>query len=187
MKRLYFIADDVQTLLQAKSTLNSIAQKDIDLHVWGRDREALIKNALPPLEPLAQSDIIHSGEQGALFGVIAGILVGGVLTVTNPFGIDTGFLPFLLVVVLFTFFGSWLGGLIGASSDNYQLEKFHSKVDAGKYVVQLDLAQNVSEQAVAQLKKGAPKLAYAGEADAWNNPLRGSFLKHTAHGHRNRR
>lgn len=187
MKRLYFIAEDLQTLLLAKAALKNVEQRDIDMHVWGRDRATLVENALPPLEPLAQSDIVHSGEQGALFGLLAGVMVGGLLAVIDPMGLDLGFMPFLFVSILFTLFGSWLGGLIGASSDNYQLEQFHSKVDAGQYVLQLDLAQSIADKVVSDLKQGAPKLSYAAEADAWNNPLRGSFFKHTSHGHCNAR
>jgi hypothetical protein len=185
MRRLYFIAGDLQTLLKAKASMVQMNKEELALHVWGRDHEVLINNNLPPLDPLAQSDIVHSGEQGALYGLLAGIIGGVVLSMTNPFGAEVGMLPFIMCLILFTFFGSWLGGLVGASSDNYQLERFHDQVDAGQYVMQVDVAQNYTDTLMAEMQAAAPGLVFAGENDAWNNPFKGSFVKHMSHGHSN--
>jgi len=185
MKRLYFIAKDLQTLLQAKAGIEGLNDQDMDLHVWGRNREVLVTHDLRPLDAVSQSDVVHSGEQGALMGCVAGMVLGAILMVAEPFGLETGFLPFVFVTILFTLFGSWLGGLVGVSSDNYQLERFHEQVDAGYYIMQLDVAQNALDNTVAHLARQAPELVYSGETDAWDNPLRGSFVKHVPHGHVN--
>ena len=187
MRRLYFVAENLQTLLRAKKEFNQLDIHSVDVHVWGRNRQEILANDLNPMTPMDQSDLIHSGEQGALMGCCAGFVLGLVLIVLEPFGMKLGFGTLFLTTVFITLFGSWVGGLVGIGSDNYQLEPFHQRIDDGQYLLQLDADQQKTEAIINSLKSTVPKLKFAGENDGWNNPLRGSFVKHMSNGHYNNR
>lgn len=187
MRRLYFIAENLQTLLRAKQEFNNLNIQSVNVHVWGRNRQEIMDNDLNPMPPVDQSDLIHSGEQGALMGCCAGFVLGLVLIVLEPFGMSLGFGTLFLSTVFVTMFGSWVGGLVGIGSDNYQLEPFHQRIDEGQYVLQLDADQQKTDTVISRLKASVPKLKFAGENYGWNNPLRGSFVKHLSNGHYNNR
>lgn len=187
MSRLYFLAENLQSIVNAKSIFNRLEIPGLDIHVWGRNRQQIVEQDLNPLAPMDQSDLIHSGEQGALLGCGMGFIIGmGVIAAAPPqLGLGVGTL--LLVTAFITLFGSWVGGLVGMASDNYQLEPFHQQVDDGQFLVLLDTEADKADRVIRDLTQAVPTLHYAGENDSWNNPLHGSFVKHRSNGHYNSR
>ena len=42
---------------------------------------------------------------------------------------------YFFVVVVFTLFGAWVGGLTGIDKENKKLKRFHDDIEAGKYLI----------------------------------------------------
>ena len=53
----------------------------------------------------------------------------------EPFGPDTPKMVYFAVVVVFTMFGAWVGGLTGIDKENKKLKRFHDDIEAGKFLI----------------------------------------------------
>jgi hypothetical protein len=87
---------------------------------------------------LQELDIIRSGELGVIAGLAVGALLVAVIMISN-FGQNVHWLWLAAAVDFFACFGAWMGGLIGISSANYKIKKFHNHVEAGQYLLLIDV------------------------------------------------
>ena len=56
----------------------------------------------------------------------------------------------LFVIVVFTLFGAWVGGLTGIDNENKKLRRFHDDIEAGKFLV-LIYARKEQEQLIRDM------------------------------------
>jgi hypothetical protein len=79
----------------------------------------------------------------------------------EPFGPETPKIVYFAVVVVFTLFGAWEGGLTGIDKENKKLRRFHQDIEAGKYLI-LIYAGKEQEQIIREMmreKHGDTRLA----------------------------
>lgn len=141
MKRLYYLVSDLHRTKEITSHLKGMGVGSSNLYVWSNDVTGLKEQDINPVGFVDKLDIVHSGEQGAILGLIFGVLFCVGIAIFEPFSVDVGWAVAGLVVILMTLFGAWVGGMIGTSVDNYKLSKFHNKIDQGKHLVVVEVGQ----------------------------------------------
>ena len=72
---------------------------------------------------------------GAACGLVVGLIVAGIFSVAQPFETPMPLIAYAGIVFLFTCFGAWQGGLVGISTENKKLRRFHDDIEAGRYLI----------------------------------------------------
>ncbi len=139
MKRLYYLTDNIEAAEQLSERLHKDGITDWNFHVLGKDKANIVKHHLHSTTPLQELDIIRSGERGVITGLAVGMLFVAVMMMTSNFGQNVHWLWLAAAVGFFASFGAWVGGLIGISSVNYKIKKFHNHIEVGQYLLLIDV------------------------------------------------
>lgn len=135
MKCMYYLAPSLVSTHQVSDDLHAVGVEDWLLHVVSKDEEGLKKEKIHSSNWLETTDILRDGFIGANFGFIGGVLGAGALMLFEPFGPNIPGVVYFFIVVVGTLFGAWVGGLTGMDSENRKLRRFHSEIEAGKYLI----------------------------------------------------
>jgi len=139
MKRLYYLTDNIAAAEQLSERLSYEGITNWNFHVLGKDKANIVKHHLHGTTPLQELDIIRSGERGAIVGFVAGVLFIAATPMADNFVQDVHGLWSVAGVGFFALFGAWVGGLIGVSTENYKIAKFHNHIEAGQYLLLIDV------------------------------------------------
>lgn len=172
MKRLYYLTDTIDSTEQIAKDLQQSGITHWNLHVLSRDVDGLYRHHIHGANTLHRLDLIHSGEQGALIGVIIGLCIGATLFFANPFGITLDALGISAVVLVFTLFGTWVGGLFGLAHENYKIRRFHNDLKAGQYLIMVDFKKVLEKSVKALMATRHPEARFAGRDSTWINPFK---------------
>lgn len=171
MRRLYYIADDVETTRQVSDTIHAEGVSDHDFHVVARDEAGLYTHRIHSATTYQQLDVIHSGERWAMGGAAIALLVVVLLHLLAPWGVRPDLLSGAALVLLGGLFGAWQGGMIGMSRENYKLAPFHHDLEAGRYLIMVDVPANREGDVRDALRDRFPGLRQAGEDSTLVNPF----------------
>lgn len=139
MKRLYYLADNLDIVDDVAQTLQREGISGWNFHVLSRDDAGLYNHHLHSATPLQQRDIIRGGERGALTGLCGGILFAIVLLQILELSTVHSALVSAVAIAIPTLFGAWAGGLVGLSLDNYKIARFHDDIAAGRALLMIDV------------------------------------------------
>jgi hypothetical protein len=135
MKCFYYLAPTLDSTHQISDDLHDVGVLDWFLHIIAKDEAGLKREHLHSSNYLETTDIIRDGLIGANLGFIIAVIAAGLVMVLEPFGPDTPKMVYFAVVVVFTMFGAWVGGLTGIDKENKKLKRFHDDIEAGKYLI----------------------------------------------------
>lgn len=168
MRRLYYIADDLPTTQAISETLHEEGITDWNFHVVAKDEGGLYRHQIHSATPIQQLDIVHTGERFAMIGAVVGLVGGGIAYYSAS-------LP-LLSVFAFTLasalFGAWLGGMVGLSRENYKLEPFHDEIEAGRYLLMVDVQKESKARVREIMNMGFPRVRFCGKDSTVINPFK---------------
>jgi hypothetical protein len=173
MFRLYYLINDIETTKQAYKDLEREGVSENNIHVWSKDEAGLKRRHLHSLGFIEKNDLIRSGEQGAMIGIVCGLLLASILSIIDPFKLEMSLMASMLIVVLVMMFGAWAGGLIGFSHDNYKLAKFHDSIAIGKYLLIADVTSEQERNVRASMDKYHNRVSMEGKDTTYTNPLEG--------------
>lgn len=74
------------------------------------------------------------------------------------------------VVLLFSCFGAWVGGLVGVSSENYKIRRFHDDIEAGALLIMVDVSLD-QRRAVRDVIDEFDQIREAGEDSTLITPF----------------
>ena len=139
MKRLYYLSNNIDVVERLSDELHERGITDWNFHVMGKDKANMVRHHLHTTTPLHELDIVRSGERGVLAGFVVGLLITCYVALFTSFGESMGLIVQIGSVVLFSLFGAWVGGLVGVSNENYKIRRFHSAIDAGNFLIMVDV------------------------------------------------
>jgi hypothetical protein len=174
MKRLYYLTDSVDTAERVSDRLHQDGISDWNFHVLGKDKAQLVRHHLHGTTPIQELDIVRSGERGVLMGIGIGILVTTYIAFFTSLGASLNWLALSGLVFLFACFGAWLGGLVGISTENYKIRRFHKDIDAGRYLLLVDVSAD-QRQNVESVMATFSGITKAGEDSTLVNPFSDSI------------
>jgi hypothetical protein len=135
MKCLYYLAPNLDSTHQISDDLHEVGVLDWFLHVIAKDEAGLKREHIHSSNYLETTDIIRDGLIGANLGFIGAVIAAGLVMLFEPFGPETPKVVYFFVIVVFTLFGAWVGGLTGIDNENRKLRRFHDDIEAGKYLI----------------------------------------------------
>jgi len=135
MKCLYYLAPSLDSTHRISDDLHDVGVLDWFLHVIAKDEAGLKREHIHSSNYLETTDIIRDGLIGANLGFIGAVIAAGLVMLFEPFGPETPKVVYFFVVVVFTLFGAWVGGLTGIDNENKKLNRFHDDIEAGQYLL----------------------------------------------------
>lgn len=139
MSRLLYQADHLAELENTYEDLRLSGVSDNHLHVIAKKQGRVLRRGLNAANNWYKTDILNGASKGAIIGFLVSIAMAIIFFVTNAFNGNYGILGIFATLVVFTGFGTWLGGFIGLQSKNHALKEFYHLVDEGKYLLLIDL------------------------------------------------
>ncbi|HEX6591258.1 MAG TPA: TIGR04086 family membrane protein [Moraxellaceae bacterium] len=151
MRTLYYLMDKLDTAEAMTATLRSQNIDDDGYYIVSKDADGVRRHHLHDASPLDSTDLIHSGERGALIGGLCGLLFALWIAVMKPMGLEMDLFTFLFVSALIGCFGAWVGGMVGISHENYKLTPFHDAIAQGKYLMVISVREPAKARELKQL------------------------------------
>jgi len=152
MKCLYYLAPDLESTQKISDDLHDVGVIDWFLHVIARDEAGLKREHIHSSNYLETTDLIRDGLIGANLGLIVAVLAAGALMFFEPFGANTPKVIYIFILIFFTLFGAWVGGITGLDNENKKLRRFREDIDAGKYLILLYIRQE-KEETIREMMK----------------------------------
>ena len=138
MRRYFFVDDNLDHIELIERKLVARGMLRSQVHVLSQDDTGMTLHQLNEVHSLLRQDVIHSGEIGALIGLVIAILSVAVAYVSGlPNTI--GWMPFVLFMVILLGFFTWEGGLFGIQVPNSQFRRFGDALRAGRHVLFVDV------------------------------------------------
>jgi len=138
MRRLYYLAEDVETTVDISDKVHALGISDWNFHVLAKDESGIYTHRLHSALPYHKRDVIRSGERWALAGGVLGFLAAILLSLT-PAGIDA--VNGSLIVLVGLLLGICAGLYSGRSRENYKIARFHDDIEAGRYLLMIDVGK----------------------------------------------
>lgn len=135
MYQLHFLlknlthAEEIQKQLQQ----NGIHEKHI--RFYSRNKNKLENLNIHSANFLEERDIVHMMLRGGLFSLIISFFIMLLVFLLN---VQLSINENAIIAIFCTFFGAWLGGLIGFNNENYKISAYHDALLKGDSVLVID-------------------------------------------------
>jgi len=165
MRRLYYMAEHID---DAEAVTRALAAEGVGhwhLHVLSKDEAGLYTHKIHSANPIHQLDLLHTGARFAIVGLVCGLLIAAILLGLQYLGVVG------LVIDAWVFaglgglglcFGAWEGGLVGLSRENYKIERYHDDIEAGKYLIMVDVTPEQRPFVKEMMNFDFPHIPYRG-------------------------
>jgi len=90
----------------------------------------------------------------------------------EPFGPDVPPVVYIILVVVVTMFGAWVGGLTGIASESRKLLKFHDDIEARKYLILIYARQRQGQAIKTMMRALHPEAELVAVDRHFINPFR---------------
>jgi hypothetical protein len=158
MKRLYFTAPTVDS---AKAIVHELLEKDVpENHIHVIAREGTPMEDLPEAGLRDRSDIIPALERGAAIGGTAGALAGLAAVTVPGLGVVGGG-AILALAAAGTGVGAWASSLMGISTPNSRLKRFHEAIEHGQLLMLVDVPRDHVDEVKELVRSHHPEAEIA--------------------------
>jgi hypothetical protein len=167
MRTLYYLTSSIDTAEAMVATLRSLNIDDNGYYIVSRNHDAVRRHHLHDASAMEETDLIHSGERGAIIGGLCGLLFALWIAVAQPLGLQMGLGAFLFVSATIGCFGAWVGGMVGISHEHYKLTPFHDAIAAGKFLMVITVREDAKARQVKEyMYRQHPDALFEAEDDA---------------------
>ncbi len=172
MRRLFYVAEQIDDVEAVYKALHGEGISDWHLHVLAKDEAGLYTHKVHSATPFQQLDVLHTGARYALVGAGAGLLIGLMGYALSRLGVLSLDLNGYVVAVLAFVglcFGAWEGGMVGLTRENYKIERFHGDIEAGRYLLMVDVSKAQRPLVKELMNFDFPHVPYRGGTTTWLN------------------
>ena len=171
MKANYYLSPTLKSTHQISDDLHEVGINDWFIHVISKDESGLNREHVHSSNYLETLDVLRNGGIGGLIGFIIGVFAAGALMFFKPFGPNMPEYVYLIVIVLFTLFGIWEGGLAGVACENKKLAKFHDELEEGKYLILIYTGKNQEDIVNEMMVRKHPEAQLVATDTQYFNPF----------------
>jgi hypothetical protein len=171
MRRLYYVAEDLETTQQISDALHQAGITDWNFHVLAKDEGGLYRHHIHSATPIHQLDIIHTGGRWSIVGACVCLLAGLTVHLGGLLPWTTSLFDVALFTILGGLFGAWQGGMVGLSRENYKIAPFHDDIEAGRYLVMVDVKTDNKARVREIMNMQFPQVRFSGRDTTLINPL----------------
>jgi len=172
VRRLYYVAEDLETTQQISDVLHQAGISDWNFHVLAKDEDGLYRHHIHSATPIHQLDFVHTGERWAMVGASICLIVGLAVHLSESLPWSTSFLEVFLFTAVGGLFGAWQGGMVGLTRENYKIEPFHKDIEAGRYLVMVDVKPHNKAEVREIMSMQFPRVRFSGRDSTLINPLK---------------
>jgi hypothetical protein len=151
MKRLYYVTGTLDSVQNISRDLDVTGIDEGRMHVLGKESGQVIRAQLHATTIWEDTEIMHAGFLGALFGALGGFIIGSALVAMEPWGQQLALSVVVFSTLFCMCFGAWLGGIYGISSRNHHLQPYWKDVEDGNYLVMVDADTEVQARRVERM------------------------------------
>lgn len=177
MKQHHYLFDSLDDLQRACLDLEEMNVPHERLYVAHKSHLSLEKRHLNDIGEVGETDLIHSGLRGVLVGLVASACAVSAtwfaLGHHELGGVITGFVGLVALG-----FCTWVGGLVGASHDNWRLSPYHDQIEQGKSLLLVDLAPEQEMEVTRFMAAIHREGRHTGESSSHESPLEGGWHLH---------
>lgn len=156
MRRIYFLIPDITTTKRIVEELLLARIEEKHIHVVAKRGTAL--ENLPEANLLQKSDFIPAVEQGLAIGGTTGILAGLVAIALPPASTVIAGGVLLAATLTGAGVGAWVSGMVGMSVGNRRIKQFEDAIEAGEFLVLVDVSSERLEEIETRVKKQVPQV-----------------------------
>lgn len=153
MKRIYFLAPDIETTRKIVDELLLARVEVRHIHVLAKRDQPL--DDLPEASFLEKSDFLPALEQGLAVGGLTGTLAG-LVAIALPTGLVLGGGAVLAIALAGAGMGALMSSMVGISIGNRQLADFQQAIEAGEVLVMVDVPRARVNEIELAIKKHHP-------------------------------
>lgn len=155
MRRLYFLAPDVDTARAIVDDLLLARIEERHLHVVARDGTPM--EDLPAAGVAQRTDLVPSLQRGVGAGGLVGLLAGVAAVTFPPAGLVLGGGALLGLTVFGAGFGAWMSSMIGVALPSGRLQKFEEAIARGELLMMIDVPRSRVEAIESLIKRHHPE------------------------------
>lgn len=171
MKQFQYLLRNLDDSEHISETLKEIGVESDHIHFLSRDTQGLAEHDVDGASLFEERDILHSGMQGAMWGFAVAVLVSTAAYVIQPLNWQLSVINVIMLVMLFTGFGSWLGGLVGLNHDNYKIGPYHQHLREGKAILLIYFYPEKGDTVAAAMNSHFPQAKLLAKHSSLDNPL----------------
>lgn len=160
MRRIYFLAPDIAV---TKCIVDDLILARIDekhIHVIAKRNTPL--EDLPEATLLQKSDFVPAVEQGLAVGGSTGMLAGLIAIMLPPASTVIAGGILLATTVVGAGIGAWVSGMVGMSIGNRRTKEFEDAIEAGKFLILVDVPASRLEEIEERIKQHIPQAEIEG-------------------------
>ena len=183
MQRLYYLASDVDITERVSEALHGEGIRDWNFHVLSKDEAGLYIHRVHSATPFQQLDLIHSAARWGIGGGALGLAIGLVCWVFQLLPWQTSTLTVAVLTLLGVFYGAWEGGMVGLSRENYKIAPFHDDIEAGRYLIMIDVRREHRSRVHELMQTKFPAVLRCGSTSTLINPFERPVRMHHQNTH----
>ncbi|SDW35803.1 hypothetical protein [Marinobacter mobilis] len=169
MKRLFYLVDHIDHVQDISDDLHARGVSDWRFHVVSKDEAGLYTHRLHRASVFDRTDLARYVERGMLIGLVLGLSF--ILPMALYSGLGWPTIAWVGLSVFAVMAGGWLGGFGGISAENYRIRRFHDAIEAGKYLVMVDVPKKFTEEVEQEMLEHHPEALLKAEGSSFNNPF----------------
>lgn len=171
MKCLYYLTNTLDSTQLISNDLQEAGVNNWFLHVVSKDEAGLKKQQIHSSNYLETLDLVRDGLLGAGAGFALGLAISLIAFFLEWFGPNINIIAYLAIIVVFTGFGAWEGGLAGVASENKKIKQFHEEIEAGNYLVLIYARKNQEAIVKKTMEEKHPEATFAAADSSFFNPF----------------
>ena len=160
MQRLYFVIPNIQSCRMIVNELLLARIDDKHMHVMGKDDN--VPRDLPQANLLQTSDFVPAVERGLTIGGGTGLFAGILAYSFQSAGLEVGGFAILSICLAGGGIGAWISGMIGVDVPNSQLKAFTPALNAGNFLLIVDVKRDKVAEVEEMIKNLHPEAAEHG-------------------------
>ena len=167
MKRLYYLSPSIESAEQVSNDLHEKGITDWNFHIISKDDKGLYAHQLHSASLFHRTDVVRFMERGLISGGVLGLFFTMPLAYIEAFTFNA----WLGVAFFCVLFGSWAGFVGGISQENYKVQRFHSQISEGQYLIMVDVHKEHEELIRCVMSIRHPEAVIQGQSSTITNPF----------------
>lgn len=139
MKRLTFLVPDLQHTETVVEGLREMGISDEMMHVVAQDHDMLQKAHIHEATEMETSELENDFDWGIVAGGVLGLTLGFISYGSQILGFEFGAFSILVMTVIGSLAGGWIGKAIGETTPNSDLSKYQHAIEAGQILMMVDV------------------------------------------------
>jgi hypothetical protein len=158
MRRIYFLAPNIETTHKIVIELRAAGIEDRHMHILAK-RDTPLED-MPEASVFEKTDFIPALERGAALGATTGLLAGLVGLRFAGFAIAGG--PILGILFFGATIGTIMSGLAGLQCGNSRVRQYDEAIDRGELLVMIDIPKERIDAISELITKHHPTAQFEG-------------------------